>query len=217
MFPPPGQASTVTFRASASEGESTTIEHTGLDYGGVQLVRRNQECATTPLRGADAGQDLRISVELLVPATSQGDLQAGPYFRSRRAAPGDGILGGSSAGYWLRLHSSGALTVKCLNPAHTVAFTKPPESFDADVFHKLDAAVRGDTLEVALDGRRLTFDQGGQMTEIVKIPPNWERPAQVGFNSGSAGVAFSSEPMRPRVGGQQARRFSIESYRPLDQ
>jgi hypothetical protein len=49
--------------------------------------------------GATQAQDLYIRVDLLVPASAAGVVQAGPYFRSRAASPGDGIIGGSSAGY----------------------------------------------------------------------------------------------------------------------
>jgi hypothetical protein len=44
------------------------------------------------------------------------DIQAGPYFRSRAAAPGDGIVGGASRGYWVQLHSNGMVRIKRLNP-----------------------------------------------------------------------------------------------------
>jgi DNA-binding winged helix-turn-helix (wHTH) protein len=201
---------------SSPAGESTPVIHSGIDYGGVQLARRNDDCSTASLRGADVGQDFRISVELLVPANPQGfDTQAGPYFRSRRAGPGDGIIGPVSAGYWVMVHSTGMVTVKCLNPARTVAFTQAVAGFDSGVFHRLDAAVKGETAEVALDGSRLTFDQGGQSTRTVRIPPEWEGPPRVGHNDGTVGVAFASEPLRFKAGGQQARRLSVQSYRPL--
>lgn len=204
----------VTFAPQASE--STSIVHTGINYAGVQLASRTAGCSTASLRGADVGQDLLISVELLVPKNREGfDAQAGPYFRSRRAGPGDGIIGPVSAGYWVMFDSTGVVIVKCLNPARSVAFTQAVEGFDSGVFHRLDAAVKGETVEVALDGRRLTFDQGGQFTKTVRIPPVWEGPPRVGHNEGTAGVAFASEPIRFKAGGQQARRLHIGTYQPL--
>jgi DNA-binding winged helix-turn-helix (wHTH) protein len=198
------------------QGEGASIMHTGIDYAGVQLASRTAGCSTASLRGADVGQDLLISVELLVPKNREGfDAQAGPYFRSRRAGPGDGIIGPVSAGYWVMFDSTGVVIVKCLNPARSVAFTQAVEGFDSGVFHRLDAAVKGETVEVALDGRRLTFDQGGQFTKTVRIPPVWEGPPRVGHNEGTAGVAFASEPIRFKAGGQQARRLHIGTYQPL--
>ncbi|MBY0506585.1 MAG: winged helix-turn-helix domain-containing protein [Bryobacteraceae bacterium] len=187
--------------------------HTGLDYGGIQLVAQSPDCPVAGLRGSDVGQDVRIRVELLVPKSPAGDVvQAGPYFRSRAAAPGDGIIGGASAGYWVQLHSNGKVTIKCLNPMHTVAFSPPQAAFDSGVFHGVEVAAHGEALEVWLDGQVLTFDQGGRQTRTVQVPPHWERPVMIGRNDGTAGVAFSSEPLRPKAGGQQARGFSIAPY-----
>ena len=184
--------------------------HQGLDYGGIQLAAQSEDCPVAGLRGADLGQDLSIAVELLVPLSSAGDIvQAGPYFRSRAAAPGDGILGGASAGYWVQLHSTGKVSVKCLNPVHTVALTQPVAGFDSRVFHRLEVVVRGEELEASLDGRALTFHQGDHTTRIVQVQPHWERPAQIGKNHGAVGIAFSSEPLRPKAGGQQARGFTV--------
>ena len=184
--------------------------HQGFDYGGIQLTAQSDDCPVAGLRGADLGQDLSIAVELLVPLSSAGDIvQAGPYFRSRAAAPGDGILGGASAGYWVQLHSTGKVSVKCLNPVHTVALTQPVADFDSRVFHRLEVVVRGEELEASLDGRALAFQQGDHTTRIVQVQPHWERPAQIGKNHGTAGIAFSSEPLRPKAGGQQARGFTV--------
>jgi DNA-binding winged helix-turn-helix (wHTH) protein len=211
------QPLTLAFAERGNQADaSTSIVHTGNDYAGVQLAVRNGDCSTVSLRGADIGQDLLVSVDLLAPANKEGfDTQAGPYFRSRRAGPGDGVIGPVSAGYWVLLHSTGIVTVKCLNPSRTVAFTKAAEGFDSSVFHRLEAAVQGETLEVALDGHRLTFDQSGQPTRTVQIPPAWEGPPRIGHNEGTAGVAFASEPIRYKAGGQQARHLSIQAYQPL--
>ena len=187
--------------------------HQGFDYGGIQLAAQSANCPVAGLRGANLGQDLSIAVELLVPLSPAGDIvQAGPYFRSRAAAPGDGILGGASAGYWVQLHSNGKVSVKCLNPVHTVALTQTMEGFDSRVFHRLEVVVHGEELEASLDGRPLTFSQGDHATRIVQVQPHWERPAQIGKNHGAVGIAFSSEPLRPKAGGQQARGFTVHPY-----
>ncbi|MBI4904974.1 MAG: winged helix-turn-helix domain-containing protein [Acidobacteria bacterium] len=186
-----------------------TLIHRGLDYGGIQLVKAGKGCGVLDLRGADAGQDLRISVDLLVPSPKGQILQAGPYFRSRGAAPGDGILGGTSAGYWVQLHSDGKVTVKCLNPVHTVAFSEAITGFDSNVFHRLEATVRGDRLEATLDGNAVKFRQDGAHATAVRVLPHWETPKKTGRNHGTTGIAFSAEPLRPKAGGQQARNFRI--------
>ena len=197
-------------RVDIADGQ---LIHQGFDYGGIQLAAQSADCPVAGLRGANLGQDLAIAVELLVPRSPTGDIvQAGPYFRSRAAAPGDGILGGASAGYWVQLHSNGKVSVKCLNPVHTVALTQPIEGFDSRVFHRLEVVVHGEELEASLDGRPLMFHQGDHPTRIVQVQAHWERPAQIGKNHGTVGIAFSSEPLRPKAGGQQARAFTVLPY-----
>src|SRR6185503_12477228 len=96
---------------------SSHIRNDGKDFTGIQLARSSSDCALQEIRGGDVGQDLRIAVDLLVPKDAEGHVtDAGPYFRSRRAGPGDGVIGGTSAGYWVQLYSTGMVKVKCLNP-----------------------------------------------------------------------------------------------------
>jgi DNA-binding winged helix-turn-helix (wHTH) protein len=192
------------------KSEATPISNSGVDYAGVQLAARTPDCAVASLRGADIGQDMFLSVELFVPRNAGFDTQAGPYFRSRLAYAGDGLIGGTSAGYWVVLHSTGAVTVKLLNPPRTVAFTKSFSGFDSTRFHRLEAVVKGETLDLALDGRKLIFDQNGQLVRTVRIPSEWDGPPRAGHNEGAAGIAFASEPLRFQAGGQQARNFSIQ-------
>ncbi|MFN7939609.1 MAG: LamG-like jellyroll fold domain-containing protein [Bryobacteraceae bacterium] len=195
---------------------STQIRHTGTDYAGVQLARRSPDCSMVSFRPADLGQDLYASVELLTPAGENGHhTQAGPFFRSRRAAPGDGIQGGSSAGFWVRLHSSGIVTVRRLNPMSTVAFTRPRPNFDPARFHTLEVALKANTLEAALDGELLTFEQAGRSVPTVALHPDWEGPPPVGENRGSTGIYFGAEGNRGLLGGQQARNWQLLPYRPL--
>lgn len=192
------------------------IRHTGLDYAGVQLGRRLSDCPMAQMRPADLGQDLYISVDLLTPTGANGrQTQAGPFFRSRRAAPGDGIQGGSSAGFWVRLHSSGVVTVRRLNPMATIAFTRPLAGFDASRFHNLQVAAKGNTLEAALDGNLLLFEQAGKLVRNVAIQPAWEGTPSLGENRGSTGIYFGAEDHRALIGGQQARNWTVLPYRPL--
>ncbi|MDB6148303.1 MAG: hypothetical protein JWO45_1967, partial [Spartobacteria bacterium] len=70
---------------------ANALENSGLDFGGIQFATSLAE------RGANLGQDLNIRADLFVPNDSAGNItQAGPYFRSRAAAAGDGIFGGTS-------------------------------------------------------------------------------------------------------------------------
>lgn len=203
--------------AIAVEGApgSSAIRHVGSDYGGVQFSRRANDCAVASLRGTDIGQDLYFSAELLVPSPEGDETQAGPYFRSRAAAGGDGILGGTSAGFWVRLHSSGVVTVRRLNPISNIAFTAAVPGFDSSKFHRLTVAVRGNSLQASLDAKTLVFDQAGKVGEAVVLDEAWKTATPAGRNQGTAGIAFGGEPARRRSGGQIARAIEVGPYRNL--
>ncbi|MBX7247075.1 MAG: hypothetical protein K1X53_16370, partial [Candidatus Sumerlaeaceae bacterium] len=91
-----------------------------LDFGGVQFTNSETPCAGNA-RGANMGQNIMFQIRVRFTSASSGITYAGPYFRSRAAAPGDGIIGGSSAGYWVRLASTGAVDVVGLNPYRILA------------------------------------------------------------------------------------------------
>jgi hypothetical protein len=194
--------------------EGGTVRHVGSDFAGVEFARSGGECAMKSLRGSDIGQDLSIGVDLLT-ATDREDASAvaGPYFRCRSSAPGDGILGGSSAGYWVQLMSKGVVRVRCLNPNRVVAFTAPAAGFDSRRFHRLELIARGEELRAALDSHPLEFDQGGRRVASVSLAKLWKGPPPLGTNQGSAGIAFGSEP-RFRATGQQARNIRIVRLTP---
>jgi DNA-binding winged helix-turn-helix (wHTH) protein len=189
---------------------STPIRQGGTSYGGVQLAFPHGDCSMASLRGADAGQDLRIVADILVPIDGEGRMtEAGPYFRSRAAMPGDGIIGGTSAGYWLQLQSTGMVRVKRLNPQAIVAFSNPIPAFDPAVFHHLEMEARGEMLTAWLDGKPVEFLQGGKGGTGVSIPPAWDGPPRLGKNQGAAGVGFSSEQSRGKAGGQRVKSLQI--------
>jgi DNA-binding winged helix-turn-helix (wHTH) protein len=198
FLPTPDGESSARFRSP--EGE----------YGGVTLVEAPPGCPVANLRAADVGQDLAIDVELRLRTGPEGEItEGGPFFRSRAAAPGDGIVGGTSAGYWVLLLSTGQVRVRRLHPAAVVAFSERSARFDPGEFHKLTATVRGESIEVVLDGERVLFDVGGVKTHRVPAPPAWEKASPPGTNRGSAGVAFASEPFRNRIGGHEARNIRL--------
>jgi len=190
---------------------STPFRHTGTDVGGIQLARAQNDCGLAYLEGADAGQDLHIAVDLMVPLSAdRRPTLAGPYFRSRLAAAGDGLIGGTSAGYWVQLISTGMVKIKRLNPWAMVAFSEADPAFDTANFHHLEMEVRGESLEIWLDGKVLSFDQGGNRVTHVQVPPAWLGPPAVGFNQGAAGVAFATLPEdRGLAGGQRARNLEV--------
>ncbi len=195
---------------------SAAVRNTGKDFAGVMLARREPGCGLRSLHGAAMPQDLNLAVDLLAPPGDRGAIvDAGPYFRSRRANPGDGIMGGSSAGFWVDLDSTGRVRVWRLNPSAVLAFSDPPAGFDNTVFHHLEIAARGETLQAALDGRVLTFDVGGQQRQSVEIRPLWETLTSKGSNRGSAGLAFGSTHNREQAGGQEARNFRVKPYHAL--
>jgi DNA-binding winged helix-turn-helix (wHTH) protein len=209
--------------APDSEGPShlrigATIENTGTSFAGVHLIRRVNDCGLRGIRAGDVGQDIYMAADILAPTNAEGlETQAGPFLRSRRAAPGDGIIGGTSAGFWVRLHSTGAVSVRRLNPSATIAFAQPAARFDASVFHRLEVAAKATAMQVTLDGKPVTFDQGGKMTSTVVVEPAWEKLADPGINAGTAGIYFGAEGNISRIGGQQAKNLRVESYRPLFQ
>ncbi len=63
---------------------------------------------------------------------------------------------------------------------------------------------------MALDGQRLTFDQGGSQVTTISIQPT------AGANNGTAGVAFAAEPNRGKVGGQRVKNLAVTAFRSLD-
>jgi Abnormal spindle-like microcephaly-assoc'd, ASPM-SPD-2-Hydin len=195
---------------------SGALQNNGRAYGGVQFANGPGGCVDFNVYGEDIGQDLNFKVELLTPSDGAGGItQAGPYFRSAGALAGDGILGLDSAGYWVQLQSTGEVKVKRLNPVATVASSGRPASFDSTVFHTLEMAAQGNNLQVALDGRLLSFTQNGSVTTTVSIPPAWLGPPQVGFDEGAAGIAFGAEDNPGLIGGQRARNLVVSRYSPL--
>lgn len=185
------------------------LQNNGSDYGGVQFAESPTPCQGA--RGVNIGQDMNIRVDLLVPTDAAGHIaQAGPYIRSRTAAPGDGIIGGESAGYWVQLESTGEVKIKRLNPNAVIASSGKPGSFNAGVSHTLEIAAGGNSLQVALDGKLLTFSQDNQLRTTVSIPPT------AGSNNGTAGIAFGAEANRGQIGGQRAKNIAITGYRPLN-
>ena len=194
---------------------SARVRNSGKGFAGIMFVRREPDCGLRSIHGANMGQDLNIEADLHVPLGPDDSVtDAGLYFRSRPANPGDGIVGGTSAGYWVRLDSTGQVRVHRLHPGFALAVSTAAAGFDPNSFHKLEAAVHGETLEVALDGRLVTFDVAGGRRTVLQIPPAWETASPKGNNGGSAGIAF--EVRRPgQAGSQEARNIRIKAYQPL--
>jgi hypothetical protein len=192
-----------------------SVRHLAKDYAGVQLARSDGDCRMAALRGADIGQDVYMAADVLVPRGDGDSIgYAGPYLRNRAAAPGDGIIGGTSAGYWVVLDSNGMVRVRRLMLHEVVAYSAPIARFDDKQFHRLEIAARGESLQVAVDGVLLTFEQDNAKTSLLSIPPAWETLPTPGRNQGTAGIAFGSHP-RHSVGGQQVRNLTVSAYREL--
>src|SRR5579864_1372007 len=95
--------------ARVSDGE---VVNSGLDVAGIQLAQVGGACEVASLRGAAMAQDVYLSVDLKTAASPEGlQTEGGVYFRSRRAHAGDGIMGGTSAGYSVFVNSNGRVTV----------------------------------------------------------------------------------------------------------
>jgi DNA-binding winged helix-turn-helix (wHTH) protein len=195
--------------SGAARIENGEIVNSGLDIGGIQLARSDGACGAASLHGAPIGQDLYLSAELKVPVGPNAlQSDAGIYFRSRKAHAGDGIMGGTSAGYWVRLNSGGRITVRCLNPGRVVAFANAPD-FVPEEYHRLELIAIGSVLKVGLNGKLVEFDQDGKLTTSVSIPSVWEGPPKVGDDDGTVGVAFAADLNRGRLGGQRVRNFIV--------
>ncbi len=186
---------------------SNSLQNWGTGAGGVQFGQPGSG-GSCSFRGVNMGQTFNIRVDVLVPADSAGNSTvAGPYFHSRGAAAGDGILGGDTAGYWVELDSSGNVTI--LDTHRNVAFAKTsqPASFDRTVYHTIEAAVTGTTVQATLDGSLLSFIlSDGTTAQTVTIP------ATAGSNDGTAGIGF--QRVGP-IGGQRARNLVVTEYRAL--
>ena len=62
---------------------------------------------------------------------------------------------------------------------------------------------------MALDGKLLTFDQGGNLVTTLSIPPT------AGSNAGTAGISFGAEDNRGQIGGQRADDLVVASFSSL--
>lgn len=191
---------------------SGALRNNGLDYGGVQFTASSNTAAAS---GQNVGQDLTMAADITVPTDGAGHVsEAGLYFRGRSAFTGDGIIGGSSSGYWVQLRSTGEVRIKYLNNVSgtlTIPSTGTPASFDPTVPHHLEVFVHGTysagaKLQVVLDGNLQTFTQNGNpVTTVTLADPG-------GSNDGTAGVAFSDELNRGTIGGQRADNVVVASY-----
>jgi len=176
----------------------------GQDIGGMQLAGQNSGCNLDSLRGADLGQDLKIGLDLLLARDSEGHTtEGGPYFRSRRAYPGDGIAGGTSSGHWLKLYTDGHLKLWQLRPYQVLATSRAPSHFDLESYHRIEVVVRKTRVEASLDGSPVDFEQDGRPVRAIEIP-------ETAAGRGTLGVAFSAESNRGQIGGQRVRNLTVE-------
>ena len=168
------------------------LTNQGLNYGGVMFAS-GAGCGLQ--RGDNLGQSLDISMDVIVPSAGGLVTQAGPFFRSRAATAGDGIIGGSSAGFWVQLHSTGEVKVKQLNPQSIIASSPAISGFDASAVHQLRATILGTGLTVTLDGKQVITATAGVTS---------------GNNDGAAGIAFGAEPNAGKIGGQKVRNLVVQ-------
>ena len=66
-----------------------------------------------------------------------------------------------------------------------------------------------------VDGKLMTFNQGGTKTTTVAVPPVWDGPPAVGTNHGAAGILFGAEGNRGNIGGQRARNLVVSTVKSL--
>jgi uncharacterized protein (TIGR03437 family) len=203
-------AANSTFGVSISSG---ALQSNSADYSGVQLTASSDDCGRAT--GEGLGQDLDIKLDLLVPASSAGMVQGGPYFRSMSFASGGGIF--NVNGYWVSLTNKGEVRVRALDLDRIIGTTGVPASFDATVYHTLEMVARSLTLQVYLDGKGLSFlpnclNNPGHSPNFVCSGPAVTAvslPAQEGPNNGTVGIVFGDEDNRGMLAGQRARNLVV--------
>ncbi len=196
---------------------SDTLRPSSVDYGGVEFSTSSNTGAT---RGTSVGQDLDITVNLLVPTDSADDTtDAGIFFRSRAAFTNDGIVGGEpfdpSGGYWVRLTNTGVIQVVDLRNNTVTATTAQPQSFDSTKFHTLEVAFQGNGLQVALDGFLQIFGADGTTVAIPStgLPGDATLPGDVSpGNAGCAGLAFGVQPSGKGATGTEATNLMVTNF-----
>ena len=185
--------------------------------GGVEFSTSSNTGAT---RGTSVGQDLDITVDLLVPTDSAGDdTDAGIFFRSRASFTNDGLLGGTppdpGGGYWVRLASTGVIQVVDMRNNTVTAFTAQPQSFDATESHTLEVAFHGNDLQVALDDVLQIFNAGGTTVAIPStgLAGDSTLPGDVSAgNDGCAGLAFGASAGGNSAFGAAAANLIVTNY-----
>jgi alpha-tubulin suppressor-like RCC1 family protein len=162
--------------------DSNTLEAAG--GSGVQFTNGDDACADPGQEGENVGQDINIAVSLYVQSGP-----AGPYLRARAVASGDELLNGSSAGFRVDLMPSGEILLRTLVDGSIIARTGEPQYFDAQAFHRLEVGASGGGARVALNGKLMTFDQGGNLVTLVSLPGG-------GQNDGAAGLIFGGDGVK---------------------
>jgi hypothetical protein len=183
------------------------LENANNDYGGVQFSSMGGACWG---EGTPVQPDLTIQMDVLVPGNSAAGYtsQAGPYLRAVPAPVGADIVTWGPLGYWIQLHSTGEVRVKRLGGGPMVAATDKPASFDDQVRHKLEVTAEGDTLQVALDDKLLTFTQQGARTTSIRLD-------RFPLSPTGAGILFAAEDNRFVIGGQKVDNLVVSTARSL--
>lgn len=149
------------------------FEYSGFGKGGVEFALPDGLCSLASLRGAPLAADLRISAELYLPAGTA----AGPFFRARRAGPGDPLETARSSGYWLRLAANGEVALHSLahpENAHAQPLAKAlaPVPVHAEEWHRLDAEARGAVIRAWVDSEPVSFSLGGRVSQSLPLDPS---------------------------------------------
>jgi hypothetical protein len=183
------------------------LENASTNYGGVFF---STETAACPGSATSSGQELNIRGRVTVPGDATRSTQAGPFFRTGLLSSGSPIHEGGLGGYWVKLDSSGEVQVVRLDTLQAVATSAAPAGFDKAVPHLIETAVRGGTVEVAVDGYLRTFQQGnatGRQTVDLS--------AVAGTNQGGAGLAFGAANGPGSFGGQSLDDLVVTAYETL--
>ncbi|MBX3050633.1 MAG: IPT/TIG domain-containing protein [Caldilineaceae bacterium] len=190
------------------------LQNNGQDLGGVMLTGQPGACDDTSIRGINLGEDLYVSVDVLVPTDASNRItQAGPFLRGRAASRGDGLGGGSNTGYWAVLDSTGHVRIVDLsNGANLTEFDV--SNFDPTRFYKIEMTAQSTIIRAKISGP--VGNRAADDYQEVILSATVRQTRASAATDGTVGISFGAGPNRGLIGGQRADNLIVGEYRSLD-
>jgi hypothetical protein len=154
------------------------LSYSGFGKVGIEFAEADGACGLASLQGILLPRDLRISTDILLPPATEG----GAFFRAHRVRPGEPIEGSAFGGVWVRLHSTGEVTVHSLSHSEDRSVEPIAKGLAVvrshpSAWRHLDAEVRGMALRVWVDGDLVRFTNSLRSNETVPVPMRSEGAA----------------------------------------